>query len=273
MKRIFNIIRSSLSEFIVKLNSRHIIIGLFLIIVLCYLGFSLVAPIKMTNQLNRLGTDSQQEIPDAYSQLNEHPEFFIMNKNKAFRESRLIMTKSDSIGLLVNLPDSIIAVEIKGITLHTAKIKSYKVGRLFRALETQAYMNLFSSPLRIELHNATILKEPVIIKKAPKDTIEAERLLVLPDTLQKKPAYIVFTLNNGFRLFIEQDKAGSFKTFKTKIAFRAGNQLKQAGESFLYMLRFRIPPYNPAVRIHVARDDAAAIYRALPENALVTIKI
>jgi hypothetical protein len=273
MKRLFKIIRSSLPDFISKLNTGNIIIVVFLIIILFYLGFSLVAPIRKLNQLNGAGTDPQQEIPAAYSRLYEHPEFFSMNKNKAFRESRLIMSESDSIGLAVNLPDSTISVEIKGIILHAAKIESYKVGRLFRALENQTYLNLFSSPLRIELHNATIAKEPVIIKKAPKDTIEAAKALVLPDTMQKKPAFIVFTLNNGFRLFIEQEKTGSFKAAKKRILFRAGNQLKQAGENFLYMLRFQIPPYNPVIRIHIARDDAVAIYRALPENALVTIKI
>jgi hypothetical protein len=273
MKELFSIIQSSISNFFVRLNPGHVIIAVFLIIILCYMGFSLVAPIKKINQLNRMGADSQQEIPDVYSRINEHPEFFDLTKNKVFLESRLIMTESDSIGLVVNIPDSIIAVEIKGITLHTAKIENFRVERFFRALENQTYMNLFSSPSRIEMYDATIPKEPVIIKKAPKDTAEASKSLVLPDTLQKKPTYIVFTLNNGFRLFIEQVEEGSFKAAETRIFFRAGNQLKQAGENFFYMLRFQIPPYNPAIRIHIARDDAITIYRALPENALVTIKI
>jgi len=273
MKKLFKIIRSSLSDFILKLNSRNIIIVVFLIIIVLYLGFSIVAPIKKLNQLNRVGTDCQQEIPEAYTWLNEQPEFFSMNKNKTFLESRLIMSKSDSIGLAVNIPDSIIAIEIKGIILHSARIEKYRVGRFFIGLEGQVYINLFSSPLRIKQYDATIAKEPVIIKKAPKDTIEAAKSLVFPDTLQKEPTYIIFVLNNGFRLFIEQEKAGSFKAAKTRVLFRAGNQLKQACENFLYMLRFQIPPYNPAIRIYVAREDAVAIYRALPESALVTIKI
>ncbi len=273
MKRLFEIIRSSLSDLILKLNARNIIIVVFLIIILFYLGFSFFAPGKKLNQLNSAGAELRQEIPEADSRLYEHSEFFSLNKNKAFRDSRLIMSKSDSIGLVVNLPDSTVSVEIKGIILHSASIKKYRAGRFFAALEGRTYINLFSSPLKIKLHEATIAKEPVIIKKAPRDTIEAAKSLVLPDTLQKKPAYIVFTLNNGFRLFIEQDKTGSFKAVKTKILFRSGNQLKQAGENFLYMLRFKIPPYNPVIRIHIARDDAVAIYRALPENALVTIKI
>ncbi len=269
----FNIIRSSVSEFIIKLNSRYIIIAVSLIIILWYMGFSLVAPIKKLNQFNRAGTEHQQEISETYYRLYEHPEFFNLNKNIVFRESRLIMSKSDSIGLVVNLPDSIMAVEIKGITLHTAKIISYKVGRLFRALESQTYMALFSSPARIIHDNATIAKEPIIMKKAPKDTIEAAKSLVLPDTLQKKPAYVVLTLNSGFRLLIEEEKPDSFRALKTKIAFRASNQLKQAGERFLYIFRFQIPPYKPVIRIQIARDDVVSIYRALPENALATIKI
>jgi len=273
MKRLFNIIRNSLSGSIIKMNLRHVIIALFSIIILCYLVFSLIAPIKKIDKLNLLGKDSPQNTPAEYSRIAEHPEFFDLSKNVAFRESRLMMSKSDSIGLLVNLQDSTIALEIKGITLHPVKISRYKVSRLFRAIENQSYISLFSSPLRVELQKATIKKEPVFYKQAPKDTIEAAKSLVLPDTTKENQVYISLTLNYGVRLFIEQERARSLKAIRAKIAFRVWNCLKQAWVNIHHMFRLKIPPYSPVIKISIPGNDAETIYHALPENAMVSIKI
>ncbi len=273
MKRIFDIVRNSLSGFIIKISRRQIIIAVLSVIILCYFGFSIIAPARKINQLNRLEAGNRQNAPYAYPRIIEHPEFFDLNKNKAFRESRLMMAKSDSIGLSVNLQDSIVALEIKGIPLHQVKISRYKASRLFRAIDNRTYMTLFSSPLRVELQNATIKKEPVIYKQAPKDTIEAEKSLFLPDTTKENQAYISLTLNHGFRLFIEQENARSLRAVRAKIAFRAWNCLKQAWVNLHHMLRFKIPPYSPVIKISIPGNDDETIYHALPENAMVSIKI
>ncbi len=101
------------------------------------------------------------------------------------------LSEKDSIQLIVNLRDSIIGLSIKGVIIHKTQINNYKVDPLLNKLPVLEYVKLFSEPLQVKSQYATIVKEPIVVRNAPKDTAEATLNAYEPDTLIQNPAFFL----------------------------------------------------------------------------------
>jgi hypothetical protein len=258
----------------IKRNARQILIGFIAILGIVYIILTFAAPKKKINQINREFPDSLQAIQynREYS-YSEDPDLFELYKEKVFLLSRLNMAGSDSIGLVVNLRDSILNLEIHGLNIHTARIGKIKISRIFGALDRPAYLAFLSLPYTAIQDRATIKKEPIVVKRAPKDTIEAAKSAIVPDSLRFGPAYVTLILNHDIRLGIYQERTGLFMEPLRKFIFISCIRLGQSGINLWQMIRFRIPDYKPEIRIYISKEDLITIYRALPYNSKVVIRI
>ncbi len=63
---------------------------------------------------------------------------------------------------------------------------------------------MLSSPMTIVNDIATIKKEPLMIKMAPKDTSEFKPDII-PDTSDYEPVNYILEMDNGIRIFVYQD--------------------------------------------------------------------
>ncbi|KPL16392.1 MAG: hypothetical protein AMS23_01060 [Bacteroides sp. SM1_62] len=247
-----------------------IIISLFLA---GYLIACLMAPGHTIRQLNRT-YGLHNELPrDGHAVAREYLEIASLARQKAYLESRLAMADSDSIGMVLNLRDSLVELEINGIRIHSATISGYKVDRFFFSLKDETYAGLFSQPLRVEHDRGTIVKEPVFAHKAPRDTIEAANFIFIPDTLHRVPVHITLNLTHGIRLSLYEDVKSSFRKKIRKITHYLGNMARQSGQNIFAMMHSRVPAYEPGISITLAGKNITSIYRALPDRARVTILI
>ncbi len=251
-----------------------IIISVIIVLTILYLFASLAAPVKKIHLLNAAFNDSiRPDLLDKAYPVPENPALFELYREKAFLESRLAMAKTNTIGLVVDLQDSILDIEIGGIKLHSTQISKYRVSRTFSRINNKAFIGLFSKPVTTIRNSGTFVKEPIVVKKAPKDTIEAAKQATVPDSIKTGPAFVALTLDYNIRLSLYQENKRSVWTMLYGFIFRSGLRFRKAGEAARGAVTFRIPDYRPEIRVFIPKKDLITIYRALPVDTRVVIKI
>jgi len=192
-------------------------------------------------------------------------------KQKNWLESRLKMAKSDSIYLSVNLEDSTLQLEIKGVVLKTSSIIELSYDRFFDALPAKAYHHYFGQETTGVQTLASIDKVPLTIKKAPKDSIEFAAQSQITDTLETREINWLMTLDNGVQIKIRGINEG--QTTKNSSSFWRKQKLEQLINDLSKTLCFEVPEYNPSIEILVNEADAKAVFRAIPEQPMICIRL
>lgn len=253
-------------------HNRGKIIGIVLLVILAiYLAILLIIPGIQVRHLDKFYT-ALQENESSLVKFSEHSELFTLQKKKTFLESRLKMARTDSIGLAVNLPDSVLTLEINGIILHRAKIIRYSASKFFRAISPETSLGICSESLRIISHRATIEKVPVIYRKAPKDSIEAaESLAEVPDTILTKPPLVIFSADHYIQLLLFPSEDLTFHGKFVKLMFNTMQELRLHRYYLSCIIRLKMPAYHPRIKIYLADREIISLYRALPENAKLAI--
>jgi hypothetical protein len=117
---------------------------------------------------------------------------------------------------------------------------------------------------------SSIERQTFVEKQAPKDTLDVQAPLHLPDTSISQPVFFSLFLSNGLTLTIVQENSKNTMAYK-KFAFRRNLDTMRA---FLFsVLRFKIPDYRPGILIEIPARDARTIYKALPKRALTVVRI
>jgi hypothetical protein len=106
--------------------------------------------------------------------------------HEAFLNSNLQLSKTDSISLLIDLNDSLAILTFRGVYLFKSKISIINTNKGLENLPLYVLDSLFSGPFLMEEEISTIEKFPIVVKEAPKDTLEARLTNSAPE-LPKKP--------------------------------------------------------------------------------------
>lgn len=198
------------------------------------------------------------------------PALINLMEKEAFLQSRLAMTETDSIGLTLNLLDSTMSLEIQGVVVHTSKLLVIKKSRFLDKTNAAAKINWLKTPFRTVSYKASIPKTPITIANAPRDTIEAEQISKqIQDTI---PEYISYSLllDKDLRIEISQSNDSLPRWARPTPSFfsRKWDGFKQTMGSLFGMADENYVPY---IFVEIPFSEARSIYRAIPENALVTI--
>jgi hypothetical protein len=192
----------------------------------------------------------------------------------AVTKSRMMMAATDSIGLTVNLADSIATLEINGVAARVIKISSYRVAGSLEGVRAEAWPALLSEPFTIESELSSIEKEPLMLKIAPRDTIEASAMPnIVPDTTGVEPVFYSLGLSHGIRLTVLQEAERGSRDAVARDRFIYRRSLRDFAAAVKEVAMFRFPAYSPEIRIVVPKDDARIIYRALPSRGNVVLDI
>ena len=194
-------------------------------------------------------------------------------KEKTWLETRFQITRTDSISLSLNLKDSLLQLELKGVVLKSSKIMDFKADRFFSLLNAGAYHHFFGVQASGESALSTIEKEPLTIKKAPKDTIEYNaQSHIAKDSLDTEAVHWLLKLDNGIVLKIEGTDEYTNAEWWLGQQFWWKQNLVQLKKDLRKTLLFRIPDYQPEIAMVISEADAKAIYRALPTHPLICIR-
>lgn len=192
--------------------------------------------------------------------------------DKAYYNALITASKTDSIFLAINIPDSTVSLMIKGVVAHKAKAEHIKVSPLFSAINPPLLIQGLSVPLTISKHTSTIPKVPLMIKIAPRDTSEYTPD-VIPDTTDLDPVNFIIELKPNILLYFYESNpsqsSDGFNQFKFDLRERTWTVVQDVKR----MLKLKTPVYKPYIRFRLGKKDAKVIYRAIPNQGQVVLRL
>lgn len=193
------------------------------------------------------------------------PEIEQKKKEVHWMEQQLLLAKTDSLNLGINLADSTVLVQLKGTILLQADILKQIPENFIDSPNYAAYLD-FTAVSRIVQEQSTSVKRPVKKVQAPKNENEVKE--VKHDTIPEAPIIWQFVLDNKIEVVITGVGLGQDSlldmNFKNDIVKYNIEKLKKNWLPKTYM---------PTLYIWIDDKDAKAIYRAIPGNGRVVFKI
>lgn len=192
--------------------------------------------------------------------------------HEAFLRSHLQLARADSIALLIDLNDSLAILTFKGVFLFTSRISSIQLNNGLERLPIAVLDSLFSGPFTVVEEISTIEKFPIVVKRAPRDTLEALAFNTAPELPKQQDVFWFFALGSNFTVEIgqQEDQLVGKQRYYRKYRWARSQWLRSRGmaaitnpqnQGYVYQLSIEIP-----------REDARSIYRALPIKPVVVIR-
>lgn len=188
---------------------------------------------------------------------------------EAFLKGQTKLTQSDSCYLVLNLNDSSLSLCFKGIFLKKAAIRLIETSSSFRNNYPDS---LVWNPFVLQKAFSSIVKHPVVVKKAPKDTIEAYAVNSLPVETPVEDVLYRLEFDKTLALEIMQEEATSWETALARMRYRSSVASEGMRRLMRSVRNLKAPDHMFCIRIVMSRDDAKGLFRALPENALMMMR-
>lgn len=193
---------------------------------------------------------------------------------QAFLQSRLQLATSDSIGLSIDLSDSIACIEIKGVQVRRCKITGFDVsGGLQRWRARREATAWLSTPFVLRDAAATLPKAPIRVQEAPSDTIEAREKAEEEIDLEKRDVYFILHFDKKLSLAVAQTQQTSAVGWLHRLGYLIERGWDSAYEDITALAHLKLPAGRVQIRLEMSREDAKAIYRALPPRAELALRL
>ncbi len=233
-----------------------------------------VPPVLFVRNLNNIYATDSTDKNDLPAAIASDSLYLDLSRELSFTMARIRMASSDSICLSVDIPDSTLSLEIRGVTVRSVKMQRISVAGSMRGVRDHVWHEFLGAPLSIESSVASIPREPIMLKIAPRDTAEASSMPdIRPDTTNTAPVTFSLRLENGIRLTVIEDVAGKRRGMVVIRRFLFRRSIDYMWVAVKHVALFRFPPYEPEIRLVVPGNDARTIYRALPVNGSVALRI
>lgn len=243
------------------------LIGLFIIY---FTVMSMLSPARKLEQIRSEFADKAPEKGKPEQTVLTDAAYLKLLKKKSFLQSRILMAGTDSIYLTINLADSSANLEISGVAVHKARMKDVKVSKILMDENEKAILALLAKPFSINYARATIKKEPVMVKMAPKDTSEYKPD-VMPDTSITEPVNYILEMSSGIRIYVYQEENIKFEDRMNQFKFDLNDRLTDTWSALKMVAVLKVPEYHPYIKMKLPRSDAKIIYRAIPRNGQIAV--
>ena len=230
---------------------------------LIILFFSVVLVSGPDRYLSSLGDD--QAATNDVSINHEHLDSVV--HVLSYKEALVQLSTEDSIQLVLDLVDSNAYLFIHGVSVFKTSVSTSEVDKLLKKLPNSMHRSIFKHPLMIKKVFATVIKEPIIEREAPKNPEEALAVAYIPDTLKEESVFVYMKLANGIKISLEQTERSSLTDWFDYWRFQTVVQVTRWSE----LLENRSYKYQPEIRVQLPKNDLMAVYRALPNNPKVVV--
>lgn len=203
----------------------------------------------------------EQKLNDSpYSTQNwSDPELATLTKEKIWLENQLALAKDDSMSFGINLRDSLLQVQFKGVPLIRAKINFIRPANYLSNANAHFYTTLIAQPFLLVDEKANFAKKPI---KRMKVIAGAEAVALTKDEVKEKLFYWEFVTDNNLRIVLygnnsTQDSIAEAPSFtRERIKF----ELKKKSDNP------ENQNYHPTLFLWINDREAKAIYRSLPKK-------
>jgi hypothetical protein len=238
--------------------------------ILLYLTITTAAPLRKIDDLNKIAT-SDSVFMNKYKAIATYPKLLPLVKEKAHKQAQITLAQGDSIGLILNFKEKKASLMLKGVEIHSSQIISYTKDKVFDGIKSPAYRKIFTDPIHNISEYTTVIKEPIVYKKAPKDTIEAMKMLTLPVAPELEPAYVNFDLEYGFKLILVQNEWITDAEKEIEKKYKLDVRKQYINNTLGTALSFKNSTYTPTITVVLTNKEVRAIYRALPQKASIVM--
>jgi hypothetical protein len=191
---------------------------------------------------------------------------------KSYLQNRVTLSRFDSAYLTINLPESLLTLELQGIVLRECPIKEYEISRRFKVMDHDQLLKWLSAPAKVRTSISTIPKIRYVLKEAPKDTLEAALQSDKPIPPDTTAVFFTLYFDSFLVIEVEQEeplKKGEQKLIRQYFAAKHDSLRRQAVHSLFHST----PDYGMHIRLTVSQADARAIYRGIPVFSGASLKI
>lgn len=253
----------------------HFLIGIILAAVVIYYIDRSIAALNHTvkNFDEAYFASLPQKENDTINQCSI-PGYIEKLRKKSYLKAQVKMAASDSVGVIINLRDSVILLQIKGVNVRKIKIRECLVSSFFHRANQEAVFDMLSAPLIVTGMNATFSKDPLKVNVAPKDTIEAmQNAIAKPDTTDFEAVYFTLETNKNIRFFIAQSEDTIVSDKRAHFYFDLNDRLEHAKSDLKAISSFREPEYTPYIKIWIPKSEAKIIFYAIPHEGMITMTL
>ena len=210
---------------------------------------------------------------DANNDLSAKSKLFELKQTEEFLKAKLNLVNNDSSYLVLDIVKKTATLEMKGISLYECNILDSHVSNSIKDQPAGTLLSWIVEPFSLRHDDATIPKTSFIVKIAPKDTIEANKIEEIPVVPKRGDVYVVMDFDRNLRLIIRQtekpDKDGRRDIDSLQWRYRKSEIINSVNA----MIRFSREPITPTIEIVLSKEDATILYRALPFKPKMIVRL
>ena len=191
-----------------------------------------------------------------------------------FWKNRIQLTEEDNFNLIIYLPDSIFALEIKGIGVHKSHVFKYRLSRsLDLDLAGKQVKNLLKEPLQIQEEWATIDKRPIRVMDISEMRDLEENLSFTPE--EKDTLDICIVLKSAHNLSIGLKQIESFNTDSLQLFYQSDlNQTRtNQRDSIVQSRDYEGLMGERWIELYIPANDLIAIFRAIDQESKILVSL
>lgn len=206
-------------------------------------------------------------------QLADVRSIIALENERAFSRNRISLAGKDSIYLIIDLPDSMLMLEIKGVPVRKNKILKMDLSNRFSLISHENLLPWITTPFTLERELSTIPKMPIVVKQAPKDTIEAAQASSAPLPPESTAVFFTLYFDRNLIIEIEQSDPPDEEDLAQIKSYRSMKR-KESNRSAFHILKNPAQADQPMhISLEVSEDDARAVYRAIPSKTHLILKL
>jgi hypothetical protein len=178
---------------------------------------------------------------------------FDLRVEEQFWKNRIQLAGTSPFILTVNLKDSLVTLDLKGVPVHQAKIEGIQLSRgISDSLHQTAFYNWIRSPFVIRSQTATVLKVPVQERYIASRKEAESQLIHLREPEDSTYASIMLDFDRGLDLTLKETEP----------------------DSICYPLFPEVSPdHGKQITLYLARIDVLTIYRAISDETRLVLLI
>lgn len=199
--------------------------------------------------------------------------YFDLKKSEYLLRNRYNLSSEDSIYLVLDLVNKVARLEMKGIPLHDCQIKQQWISNSIKMSRSDAFLRWISQPFVVKNVDATIERVQFLVKNAPKDTIEANKMETQPAPRRTEDVYIVMNFDRDLQLIIQQAEISEGEDLARIEAIKKRLVKREIEKSVKSITTLNRDVVAPRIVITLSKTDAITIYRALPQKLKMVLKM
>jgi hypothetical protein len=196
-------------------------------------------------------------------------------REQAALSALLTIAAQDSPALVINLPDSSVDIMIKGVCVKRCPIVRYSQSAPLKALRgSTAVLPWLEQPFGIKSAQSSIERIPVRVKKAPRDTLEANKAASdVPEPLPLENVRINLTTNRLLTIRIVQSESYGALDALGRIVSAPLRGIVESLSVFGHALLLKPAPHYLQLTIVLSRQDATICFRSLPAKGPLALRL